>query len=375
MLPFNLRYVVYTFLIDFFASPVPILIVIIAKIFFRKLFSNKVFWITLVITFILTVYGSYKDSHEVMYLITPFYQLTPSEAFFRDYSDFILDACISTISCCILLLPIMFVGVIGYFIKTKDKTVLKKFIVSSLLLAPFIYVSYPCHKFGLFGLSVVPDDTNKIIEKYKYIENKTVLPPVRAVMAREVANFTRLNDSFIYSRMGEEYFKSDEFKKTADDFAKYTIIMGNYMGYSEQDLYNLVYYEKFDELMKIIDKLEKRTNKVQPMRIDVYIAKKDYQKAFEIAENTAYQDDRTKYFYYTIIYTGLNQFDKANEALNNYKNSSAKNGDGWYKKTKIYLDYKQGNIEKAKAEYEKEYEYNLHKDFDAFIKRIERIEY
>ena len=40
---------VIIFLLDFFASPVPILLLVIAKVFFNKKFNNKVFWITFAI--------------------------------------------------------------------------------------------------------------------------------------------------------------------------------------------------------------------------------------------------------------------------------------------------------------------------------------
>ncbi|MCR5261621.1 MAG: hypothetical protein K6C94_07255 [Candidatus Gastranaerophilales bacterium] len=368
-------YDIYLLISYFFASPIPILTVIITKIFFGKKFSSKAFWITLIVVFILMVYFSFKIVNGVLY-ITPFYKLTFSEYFYRYYSDLIFDDCTAVIAGCAFLIPIMILGAVGYFVQTKDKTVFKKLFVSLLVLAPFVYVSFPCYKF-VNVLFMSDYDVNRITNDLKYMEDKTVLPPVKAVAARELTAMIQLREN--QENINDDYFQSEVFKNFADDFVKYAVITGDMMGYFETDLYRLLYFEKFDEYLKIIEKLENRMNsdEASKYKIEAYIAQKDYQKALETAEKTTFKSDRGKYMRYTRIYAGLKQFDKAYDYLEKYKNTFEHGeGMGWYKKTKIYLDYKSGKTETAKEEYKNMYKYSTNPSpIEDFIKRIERIEY
>lgn len=358
-------------LLSCFSSIIPILIVVIAKIFFCKKFTNKAFSISLFILFAAFIYFSHIMINRDLYgFSSSFYKLTLLEKIYENISDLVVNNCIIIIKSSIVILPVIFISSLIYFIKTKDKSVFKKLFISIMIFAPFIYLSYPCHK-----LIKKPSDINAVFENDKYIANNTVLLPVKAVMARESAYF--IAQQSLYTSHNSGYYRSTEFKQLADEFVKYKKMEGEIVGYSERDLEIFLYFEKFDELLNVLDKIEKRTNKINPYRVDVYIAKKDYQTALETINNINYLDNTGKYIYYTKIYAGLKQFDRAYEYLEKYKNSLDKNsGLGMYKKTKIYLDYKSGSIETAKSQYYNWVQNSIHpQPFEEYIESIERIEF
>ncbi len=358
-------------LLTFFSSIIPILIVIIAKIFFCKKFTNKAFSISLFVLFVVFIYFSYIIINRDLYgFSSSFYKLTLLEIIYKNISDLLVNNCIIIIKSSIIILPVIFISSLIYFIKTKDKYVFKKLFISILILTPFIYLSYPCHK-----LIKKPSDINAVFEDAKYIANNTVLLPVKAVMARESAYFIAKHS--LYSFHNLDYYKSTEFKQQADEYVKYKNMEGEIVGYSERDLDIFLYFEKYDELINVLEKIEKRTKKNNPLRVSVYIAKKDYQTALETIDNVDYIDNTRKYMYYTKIYAGLKQFGKAYEYLEKYKDSLDKNcGLGMYKKTKIYLDYKSGNVETAKSQYYNWVKNSIHpQPFEEYIESIERIEF
>ena len=350
-----------------FSSPVPILTVIILKIFFNKKFPNKPFGLILILLFILLIYLIYADMTGVMVsaAAVPIYKLTPIEYFYYYFSQYICWGCIIFMKLCIVMLPAMILASAAYFVKTKDKTVFKKLFLSVLILLPFIYFSYPCHKFKLSTENFSNNDL-------KYIADNTKFTPVKVIMSDLYADL--LQGDIMYKSGTNK--NSDEIQKLKDDYAKYKIIAGDIAGYETKTLYELLYYEKFDELLYVLDKVEKRTGKLNPFRAELYIAQKQYQKALDIIDEIGYLSDRSKYLHLAKIYTGLRKFDKAYEYLEKYKNSLNKNTVSIYNKTKLYIDYKSGKDALAREEYAKLSKRDPRKQsFEDYIKNLERIEY
>lgn len=339
----------------FIASPVLILSLIIAKVFFNKKLSNKVFWITFFILFILLLILSYivsKFSYANIFLDVR----NQIQIISQMIVLILLTDCLFFIKCFMVLFPLIFLCSLFYFIRTRNKEVFKKLFISLLILAPFVYVSYPLSQISLRALFIRGDvpDFNTI----KYISDHSVLPPVRAFFA----------DMFtidIQDKISEKYYNynnrcyeinSKEAQDLLDEYIKYQIRSSDVFGYDFYFAYFMNQTGRYEEAIKIVEKIKKQSGKLFPQIVTVYIQQKNYKKALEIIDNIEYKENSNRKFSdYIKIYVGLGDFDNAYKYLDKFKDVLEKdnfeNNKDYllYKRLRIYLAYKSGNIKLAEV--------------------------
>lgn len=347
----------------FFASNIPLILILIAKIFFNKKFSTKYFFISLVLTIIITIV-------EFVYFpggFTEFYELTLFEKINNYTADMFASGGKFFIKFFIYAFPLFSIACIIFLIRTKDKYIIKKFFISLLIFYPFVFINYPFF---------VYESKHKIsYESFKnackYVADKSVLPPVKAIYSHIVAN----NISSEYTSKKSEINDKDA-KNMIEDFIKYETVSSELAGYSYPSVVFLTSAKKFDVALTFLEKIEARTKQTDHYRVTIYIAAKEYQKALDCTNKVNYKKDSVKYLDYVKIYTGLNQFDKAFQALEQFKQAVTNEPfEAVYSSLRIYINYKAGNYELAQQEFlefKQKYRYR-DKDkytFDDFLQEI-----
>ncbi|MCR5261619.1 MAG: hypothetical protein K6C94_07245 [Candidatus Gastranaerophilales bacterium] len=362
--------VILSFLVDFFASPVPLLLLIILKVFFGEKVKNKPFWIIFAVLFIaMTALG--LSSVVVMSNFTKIRPLTVFQKFNLYTAPFVINFCSYFVKCFLYLLPLILFASLVYFLKTKDKNILKKIFVTLLILAPFALVSYP-----FFVLEVQNAEVFSEQEARYMADNK--IPPVRAFYTAMVADVLEMNflkECFNHGKNPD--VSSEKAKQLIDEYIKYRSDESALSGYDWNYLYMLRIMERLDELQKVVEKIEAKKGIKISAELDLLIARKNYEKALETIEQIDFQGENMKDMYYAKIYAGLKNYDKAYEYLEKYKNEvSHQTNLKVYNITKLYLDYKTGKKKLAQEEFAgmshfvKEY-YTL----DEYVKSLERVDY
>lgn len=336
-------------------SPIPILLLIIAKIYFNKKFSTKAFIISLIASAVLAVpHIIYSYNNTVL-------PISDNDGLKRNFievvncMDIIWRGCEFISQFFIYFIPLLLTGSIIYLLITKDKSVIKKLFISLLLLMPFVYTAYPFFVLRFQNINKTPYSK----ETYKYIEEKTNLSSIKACCAFHINYYiwNELHSKFYDRKYARFDLSSNEAKSLVSEFVKYKTIENNTVVCGYGDIVSLTALKQFDTALAFIEKQEKRTGKKSPYRINIYIAKKDYQTALDWInglEPYAGAD-----LHYAKIYTGLKEFDKAYEYLEKYKRETDNSKSRFnviqsiYSNNKIYLDYKAGNVELAQEEYEK----------------------
>lgn len=359
----------FTILFDIFLSIIPLFLLVIAKIYFNKKFSNKAFFISLIILTIISVSIFY-----FAFLLSWIhnYPLSLGEKIYCCSIPLVCGNCDIFVYFCLFFIPVLFIASLLYFIKTKNKKVIKKFLISLLFLLPFIYISYP-----FFVLNFDKKYNRYGKNEYKYLADKCILPQVKAfgseMLVRTILN-SEIQEKFGNRKTGNYDLSSDEAKSDVDEFVKYLKMDLKYSCYLDFDsIMPLILYKRFDDALELIEIAEdKLKTGMVNLRLKLYFAQKDYQKALEFAQKTKFNRKASEYGYYMTIYTGLKEFDKAYEyydkcitALNS--EDSAKYSDNFCNKGKIYLDYKAGNTELAQKEYAEWISYPKEMSLDEYI--------
>lgn len=374
----NNFFYVLIYLLAIFGSPVPILTIIIAKIYLGKKFSNKAFYINLIFFFILSFLITYT-------YLKIFFKIPIPKYFFETKSYIeILNSLLSKISlpycyifleCFIYLFSILLICTLIYFYKTKNKDIFKKFFISILILAPFMHDSYAISGITIKNFLSTQKESEFFIDKVKIAETKVIFPPLKASLAEIIAGSIKSNYSLI------EIYHLDKnpenIQKMVDEYIKYNTISSDIVGYDFNSVKFLNEVQRYDEALRIIDKIESRYGKPLSERVKILLNKKDYQKALEIIEQADYRgNSEQKLLDYISIYAGLNDFDKAYQYLNEYKKIwERKNHLYPYKRIKIYLDYKSGMTELAEKSFEElknETTAIKNSDFNTFIEQINK---
>jgi len=366
----NLLKNILTFLIDIFASPVPLLLILIIKIFFGKKFANKPFWIIFAVLFVaMSALG--LSSVILMSNFSKIQPLTVFEKFNLYTAPFIINFCSYFAKCFLYLLPLILIVSLIYFVKTKDKTILKKILAALILLSPFALVSYP------FFVLEIKNADNFSLKEAKYLSGKS-LPPIRAFYSAMAADYLEMEflQNF-YNRGKNPDVSSEKAKQLIDEYIEFKTSESALTGYDWNYLYMLRIMERLDEFQKVIEKIEEGMKAKISSELDLYIARKDYKKALETIEQIDFLGTNAKDMYYSKIYAGLKQYDKAYEYLEKYREKLGHDVSlKVYRITKLYLDYKTGKIKQAKEEFETMAPFiREHYTLEEYIKSLERVDY
>lgn len=337
-----------------FASNIPLIIILVAKFFFNKKFSTKYFLIFLILTIIITIAEFVYFPSE----FDEFYELTLFERLNSHLAELLCLAGQFFTKFFIYAFPIFFIVSLVSFIKTKDKNIIKKFFISLLIILPFVFIHYPFFIFPLIKKNNYENNKNAC----KYIADKSILPPVKAMYAYLAA----MDIEFDYTSKKSQ-INTEDANNLIEDFIKYKTISNQLVGYSYPEVIFLTSAKRFDDALTFLGKIEERTKQIDPYRVKIYIAKKEYKKALDYANKINYKYDSIKYLDYAKIYTGLNQFDKAFWALEQFKQAPKNRPmDAVYSSARIYINYKAGNYELAQQEFVEFKEKYRYRDKDKY---------
>ena len=312
------------------------------------------------------------DSHISRIEVLPFYQLV------NFYLSFPLEKYFSLYPILLMIVYPIFVA-ISLFIYFKDKqvSVFKRFSVATIVLALLLIFSIPTFivqkKNAVFYLGEEQLNIySQYVENVKKADKYILLPPMRAYYYDQAS----LQSSIILSNKYEAGKKlpdytSDEAQKLINDYLFYK---EEYAKLADNSQYNIIALfcakvRRYDDALKYQQIAEKLGFKNDLARASIHILRGEYDKALPlVSEKSKFWGDKKKL---ALIYIGLKDFDKAEKILNDEEKSTDKY---WKPRTKVYLDYKKGNLNKAKKRFNYIKENNDDfKDFtfDEYIKYIE----
>lgn len=261
----------------------------------------------------------------------------------------------------IIITPVITIGTIIYYIKTRNKIILKKWGLSIILLALIFYTELP--------VFIMPQNILLRNVEYNTKDNKlaadiAVVPGLKAFYAGNTALCIQeeIINKFKTGKFPD--LSSKEAQDMINDYIKYAKIEADLTMPSNYLLMAAACldYRDFDNAHKYANIAKKKGFNAEGIFADIYIHTKDYEKAFEHAQKAKNQS-----FYLIKIYTALNQFDKALEEL---EKENSKLPVRFSYKFKAFICYKTGKKDLAleyKAKVPQFNEYSL----EEFIKYIE----
>ncbi len=334
-----------------------ILATVILKIYFSKKFKNELFYAILII---LLLYSS------AVYSIIFFMTAVQDNSTFLQHNNIALGGFLTSLYpsvfvVSVLILVIMVTGTTIYYVKTKDKTVIKKFEISFIILAFVIYLGLPV----IIASTPVKTAAGRI-NMYKTASDTAIIPALRGYYAGLAA--MNIFDEIInkYKRAGKfPDYSSIEAKTLINEYLKYKTLEADLTNYDNY-LMIAIFCLNVEEPDKAIEYAEKAKffgAKTDGILASAYIAKDDYSKAYEYAMKT-----NNPSFYLVKIYTAENKFDEALKELEKEKNKKT-----FYNRAKAYIYYKSGKDDlalKYKEQLEQFKDYSL-AEFVSYIDRTE----
>lgn len=209
------------------------------------------------------------------------------------------------------------------FIKNKNLAILKKMMLSLIVFGVLFYLTYPSILIKKYD--ILHENCNVIEKAYKY----SLLPIFKTKCALELEFCT-------YKEISEKYdyktFSSFEAQKLISENLMWAYVL-------QKDLYVYRYgnlsmraleWGKFDEALKYYNLAKSNGETVGALLVRIYIAKGEYQSALDELNSLIQKDNpflfglqRDDLYLMSVIYTGLNEFEKAHQKINE-----------WYKYTK-----------------------------------------
>ena len=335
-----------------------VLITIIAKIYFPKKFNNIVFAMLLIFFLIPSVI----HITVLHYLTTPV-QLAASiiHKINNTMGAYILTMYPAIFISEIIIPPVITLGTIIYYVKTRNKTVLKKWGISIILLALIFYAELPVF---IMPHNIYQRNIKDNIQNNKLAAKVAVIPGLKAYYARNTALCIQeeIINKFKTGKFPD--FSSKEAQDMINEYIKYSKIEADLTMPSNYPLIAIacLEYGDFDNALKYADIAKKKGLHVEGILADIYIHTKDYEKAFEHAQKA-----KNSSYYLVKIYTAQNRFDKALEEL---EKENSKLPVIFSDKFKAFICYKTGKKDLAleyKARIPKFNDYSL----EEFIRYME----
>ena len=210
----------------------------------------------------------------------------------------------------------------------------KKLLIFFTVLGILFYLAYPSFLFI--------KSTKDLANEYDLLEKVyklSVIPMQKRAAAGllQTVTFVEINKKYNYKT-----FSSKEAQKLISENIKWTDICIEY--FKDDDMrYSsfanvLLEWARFDDALRYYNLAKEKDEKVGDLLVRIYIAKGEYQNAFKelnrviINREISYKKTRDDLYLMAIIYTGLNEFEKAHQKI-----------DEWYKytnKTERYYAYK-----------------------------------
>lgn len=365
---------IISFILNLPALSIPFLICL--KIILGDKMNKKLFYSLLIvmiaITMLFFVIHIELDSDISRSEVLPFYQLV------NFYLSYPLENYFSLYPILLMIVYPIFV-IISLFIYFKDKqiSVFKRLGVTTLVLALLLIFSIPTFMVPKHSTMFLSDEErlnvySEYINNVKKADKYILLPPMRAYYYDQAS----LQSSIILSNkyeVGKKLpdYTSDEAQNLINDYLFYK---EEYAKLADNSQYNIIALfcakvRRYDDALKYQQLAEKLGFKNDLARASIHILRGEYDKALPlVSEKSKFWGDKKKLAF---IYIGLKDFDKAEKILNEEETTTDKY---WKPRTKVYFDYKKGNINQAKKRFKHIQENNEDfKDFtfEEYIKYIE----
>ncbi len=351
---FDIETFIISYLPVFVFPIIAIPFLIVAKIFKGSL-KNKLFYITLSILLLYTflfITALYKMGYDT---IAPYYETSFTERFLYGLSGI----SIYFFSYYNYLAIIAIIALVIIYRIKKDKTVLKKTLISILILGTILlsglgaFVAPLFSTWDLFTPENKEYNIEKEFQKYKSAADITIFYPLKGLYSELASlDFNVYYDLSNNSSQNKELLETGKkyFLQSVDKSSNYYRLMNFYIKIKE-----------YDEALNCTEKIKfKDKSQKWQWQANIFVQKREYNKAIECAIRE--KEGNTKFFHLTDAYIGLNDLDKAQEYSEKISNKST----SAYFRRKLLILEKKGDIQQAKKEYEK-CRYSKDKTYDEFL--------
>ena len=214
------------------------------------------------------------------------------------------------------------------YVKNKNSLILKKMVIPLILLGILLYLAYP---FCLIYKSTKDtDNARRLLEKAYKLSVIPILKGTASAML-EIVTFSEIDKKYNYKT-----FSSPEAQKLISENIMWTDITitlykeARYSGLSIQ----MLDWGRLDDALKYYNLAKENGENVGTILVQIYIAKGEYQNAFEELNKIINKGEisfgtlRRDLYLMAAIYTGLSEFEKAHQKL-----------DEWYEQTQNTAKY------------------------------------